>query len=267
MAVITKQQSMSSHWYTPNGRAAHKQPKANGDGDRSTTIRDARKLKLLPSVTNVLGVLSKGGLLNWQLHQVGLAAHANRPTEGESADYYAKRMVAKSKESTDEAADMGSKIHKAIEDFYDGNEVAENMMPFVQPITTWQESKGLRFIEREVILANVERGYAGMCDVVGLGADNQMFIIDWKTRKTDPKKKIKSYETEVLQVAAYAATRWGEQAIMDRKVHGANVYVSRNEVGRVEVRAWKPEEIFGAYQTFLNCCHIWRYVKGYDPRS
>ena len=94
-----------------------------------------------------------------------------------------------------------------------------------------------------------------------------MFIIDWKTRKTDPKKKVKSYETELLQVAAYAASRWGEKAIMDRQVHGANVYVSRNEVGRVEVRAWKPEEIFKAYQTFLNCCQIWRYVKGYDPRS
>ena len=267
MAILAKQAAASSHWYTPKGRPAHRQPKANGDGERPTNVRDARRLKLLPSVTTVLNALGKSGLVNWQLEQVGLVAFDSRPTDGESREYYAKRMVGASKETTDDAATAGSAIHAAIEAFYDKQEVPDDLLPYVSAVEAWRESKGLTFIERETILVNRERGYAGMCDVVALGSQGQQTVIDWKTRKTIEDKPVRSYETEAMQVAAYAATRWGEEEILKRRVYGANVYVSRNEVGRVEVRAWMPEEVFEAYQAFLSCHQIWRYVKGYDPRS
>lgn len=267
MAVLAKQKTSGSHWYTQGGLPAHRQPKASGDGERPTTVRDARKLKLLPSVTTVLNALGKSGLVNWQLEQVGLAAFDSRPTEGESPEYYAKRVVAASKETTDDAATAGSAIHAAIEAFYDGEEVPDDLMPYVQAVEDWRASKELRFIERETVLVNRERGFAGMCDVVALGSQGQQTVIDWKTRKTIEGKPVRSYETEAMQVAAYAATRWGEDQILKRRVYGANVYVSRNEVGRVEVRAWMPEEIFAAYQTFLSVHQIWRYVKNYDPRT
>jgi len=267
MAVLAKQSGPSSHWYTLKGRPAHRQPKANGDGERSTNVRDAKRLNLIPSVTTILNVLGKSGLVNWQLEQVGLVAFDQRPTDGESRDYYAKRIVGASKETTDDAATAGSAVHAAIEAFYDGEEVPDDLKPYVTAVESWRESKKLTFIERETILVNRERGFAGMCDVVALGAQGQQSIIDWKTRKTSEGKKVRSYETEVMQIAAYAATRWGEEEILKRRVYGANVYVSRNEVGRVEVRAWSPGELFEAYQTFLSCHAIWRYLKNYDPRS
>lgn len=266
MAILAKAQSISSHWYTSGGGAAHRQPKASGDGERATTIRDAKRLSLLPSVTNVLGVLSKGGLINWQLQQVGLAAFEKRPAEGETPDYYAKRVVSVSKETNEAAQKAGSSIHSAIESHFKGDEVEEDMRPYVLPIEAWKAEKELSFIEHESILVNTKRGYAGMCDVVGLGAGGQMFIIDWKSR-TKIGKKVVSYETEVLQIAAYAATRWGEEAVTERKVYGANVYLCRTEVGRMEVKVWTPNEIFEAYQTFLSIHQIWRYLKGYDPRA
>ena len=43
----------ASHWYDLDGQPCHEVPRAKGDGMRPTTLADARKLHLLPSVTNV----------------------------------------------------------------------------------------------------------------------------------------------------------------------------------------------------------------------
>jgi hypothetical protein len=48
-------------------------PTADGSGERPTTIRDAKRLGLYPSVTSILGVLAKPGLEKWKLDQVALA--------------------------------------------------------------------------------------------------------------------------------------------------------------------------------------------------
>ena len=64
MAILTKKLSMGGgHWYTVTGKACHTQPKTKGDGERSTTLRDARKLKLKPSVTTILGATVSPGLV------------------------------------------------------------------------------------------------------------------------------------------------------------------------------------------------------------
>ncbi len=51
--------SKSQHWYDRDGKAVFEVPKAKGGGTRPTTIADARKLNLYPSVTTVLSVLAK----------------------------------------------------------------------------------------------------------------------------------------------------------------------------------------------------------------
>ena len=54
----------STHWYRRDGEPLHSVPSVKGD-PRPTTLRDARKLGLLPSVTNVLGVIAKPELTAW----------------------------------------------------------------------------------------------------------------------------------------------------------------------------------------------------------
>jgi len=66
--------SKSMHWYDRDGKAVFEVPKAKGDGMRATTIADARKLNLYPSVTTVLSVIAKpAGLLQpaagWRGHR------------------------------------------------------------------------------------------------------------------------------------------------------------------------------------------------------
>ena len=57
---------LSEHWYDFNGNAVFEQPKKDGSGMRPTTIRDAKALGLLPSVTSVLKILSKDQLSVWK---------------------------------------------------------------------------------------------------------------------------------------------------------------------------------------------------------
>jgi len=62
---MQEQKSESVHWYTKDGEPAYTIERADGKGFRNTTLRDAKKLGLLPSVTTILGVAAKPGLQNW----------------------------------------------------------------------------------------------------------------------------------------------------------------------------------------------------------
>ena len=54
---------MGNHWYKQDGSPCYEVPYADPKkGMRSTTIRDARKLNLVPSVTTILQVMDKPGL-------------------------------------------------------------------------------------------------------------------------------------------------------------------------------------------------------------
>ena len=67
----------SQHWYDKDGNACFEVPKAKGGGMRATTLADARKMGLYPSVTTIMGVMAKPQLDDWKLQQVAERAYAN----------------------------------------------------------------------------------------------------------------------------------------------------------------------------------------------
>ena len=104
--------SKSQHWYDRTGAAVFEVPKAKGGGMRATTIADARKLGLYPSVTTVLGVLDKPQLTDWKLSQVSNWCHGNPPQDAEGVDAYARRATEGAFAQVTEAADLGTAIHE-----------------------------------------------------------------------------------------------------------------------------------------------------------
>jgi hypothetical protein len=264
MAIIqdTKQRGEASHWYKPTGEPCHFIAKAKGDGDRATTITDARKLNLLPSVTNILSVIGKPGLDKWRLNQVALAAYNSPPQGEESADYYTKRIIEAAFEQVSAAADLGSRIHDALEKILEGEPVEEEMLAYVQPTIDWKQDRRITFDQREIVLVNTAEGYAGRCDVIGRGAKGQPVILDYKTRKSEPGKPMTAYDGQGAQLAAYAVAHWGEEKL--HKVTAANVFISTTEPGRMEVH--KHDNLVAEWEFFRACCAIWRKIKNYDPR-
>ena len=72
MSMIVRA-SESLHWYTRGGDPMYQVQAAKG-GMRATTLRDARKLNLIPSVTTIMSCAAKPGLEAWKLNQMLLAA-------------------------------------------------------------------------------------------------------------------------------------------------------------------------------------------------
>jgi hypothetical protein len=108
-----------NHWYTRDGVPQYTVPSKKDGSPRNTTLRDARTMNLVPSVTTILSVAAKPALTNWLQQQVLLAALTlpRRPDEPEKE--YIDRIINDSKEQGRSAADAGTDIHASIQGFYE----------------------------------------------------------------------------------------------------------------------------------------------------
>ena len=266
MATLISSPTTGSHWYSLTGDPVHEVKAAKG-GMRATTIADARKMHLLPSVTNILGVIAKPQLETWKLNNVAMAALRTTKTAEESDEYWCKRVVEASKEQVVEAADLGSRIHEALELATAGEPYADELRAFVEPVLKWKDAEGIEITDREVVLVNGSEGYAGRCDAVFLKdypADGERVagVLDFKTRKTEPGKKVAPYDGQGAQLAAYA---WARFPHCWPLVECVNVYISTTEPGRIEIH--RHEDPNAELDYFRHCAAIWRHLKGYDPRA
>src|SRR4051812_25248796 len=105
----------STHWYRRDGQPCYQVPRAKGDGMRDTTLADARKLDLVPSVSLILKCAAAPGLENWKLRKMLEAALTLPRHEGESLDDFSERVISDSQEQGKKAAERGTDLHAAIE--------------------------------------------------------------------------------------------------------------------------------------------------------
>jgi hypothetical protein len=254
--------SKSQHWYDRDGKAVFEVPKAKGGGTRPTTIADARKLGLYPSVTTVLGVLDKPQLMDWKLAQVSNWCHGNPPQDNEGVDSYARRATDGAFQQVSDAADLGTAIHAALESHFKGDPVPEGYDAYVYPVSCLIEKEGIKFREHELRLVNVRDGYAGTTDAVFTDSIGFNGILDFKSRKTKPGQPCTPWETEPMQIAAYCVAKFGR---IHHNTTGANVYISTTEKGRVEIVHYSATQLEEAWDAFQAALKLWQYLKGYRP--
>ena len=92
MSTIIARSAESVHWYRQDG-APQYTVKAKDGSDRPTTLRDARKMDLVPSVTTILKVAAKPGLEQWKLEQMLLSALTLPRAQDEQEKAYIARIV------------------------------------------------------------------------------------------------------------------------------------------------------------------------------
>jgi hypothetical protein len=252
-----------------DGKPCHTVPTKDGDGTRATTIRDARKMGLLPSVTTIIGILDKPQLTKWKMREAAKAALNVPPPQGEEPlDRFADRAIEAAMSQVSDAADLGTKIHDAIENLMRGSaeQPSEEMRPYVKPVLDWMRQVGVKVTHSEIVLVNAVHGFAGRVDALFTWGDafGKMGILDFKTKKTKPDEKVEAYDEHLLQLAAYAATHYGAGHL--QHVVAANLFISSTEPGRLEVVKHDKERMVEAYEAFTQMCAIWRFRKGYDPR-
>src|ERR1017187_7985575 len=84
----------NGHWYFTSGEPCFEVPKADGKGMTKTTLRHAKKMNLLPSVTTILRVLDKPALTAWKIEQAVLAVMTTPRLPAEADDDFIKRVLA-----------------------------------------------------------------------------------------------------------------------------------------------------------------------------
>ena len=270
--MILIQRESASHWYLPDGTPYHDVPRADGNGTRSVTLRDARKVNALPSVTNILSVLSKPGLDAWKQEQAIMAALTLPKRDDESLDAFARRVVTDMSEQVRSAADLGSAVHAAIEVYLQTGESPENpdILRLFEPLKLWIDEHIERIGLVEAVAVHSEFGYAGRIDLVAkLKSTGTWAVIDFKTQKMKPDKKgvfqAAFYETWPLQLMAYfrALNHAGE---CSRRLEDiASVVINSVEPTPVQVKIWPRDEHEPFWQAFHCARELWCFTKGYRP--
>jgi hypothetical protein len=268
--IIVPRES-SSHWYFPDGTPLHDVPRADGKGTRPTSLRDARKLGLFPSVTNVLGVIANPGLSAWKMEQAILSALTLPRHEDESLDAFAARVVTDMSGEVKSAADRGSAVHAAIEGYAQGGWLPEDkeIARLFEPARQWFDAEVTQVHSVEIATGHLEWGYAGRVDMVAtLKSTGRPTVVDFKTQKTrrdkDGNFKPILHDTWPLQLEAYRQAL----ASRDKGLNGAaiaSVVIGSTEPVPVVVKVWEDADKQGFFRAFLAARDLWVWQKNYCP--
>lgn len=242
-----------AHYYAQDGKPMHFVPKAKGDGTRATTIRDAIKLNLFPSVTEILNIAAKPALTNWLVDQALMAALTLPRDDNETLTEFMKRAKADSKRQAQESAELGTQIHDDIERLWKGDsplthkDSAEAVKSLVTDLTGL--SKG--WIAEKTFAS--DKGYGGMIDL----HHPEGFVIDYKTKDFDESGKDNrmAYDEHAMQLSAYAHGLGIPNAVK------INIFVSRTVPGLITYHEW-TEDYFDRFECLLR---YWQLTKGYKP--
>lgn len=266
MATITKPQINTSHWYDKQANPAHRVRGKNGK-TRPTTLADAKKLGLFPSVTTILSIFAKPQLEKWKLQQVALAAFSTPDMEDQ--EKRVEKAIELAFAQVDRAADWGTEVHQALERFLrHGHPISPDLQVATQPVLDFLNP--LKIEATEIRVVDEKVGFAGTTDLA-FSYGEKIGILDFKTRKTIPGKPVHSYPFQAMQIAAYGGAFWSQkldippEQIFDRML-GANLYISSTEPGRFDYIKYSGDQLKMEWATFVLACAIWRYLRGYDPR-
>jgi hypothetical protein len=148
------------HWYDFSGKAVFEVPNKSKGGMRPTTLRDAKALQLLPSVTTVMKVLAAPELDRWKQQQVLMASLTLPRNPSENDEVYCARIMEDAFKQVEDAADLGTDIHKALEHHFQGLPYAPEMEKYISPVKKWVAENNIKFLKHELRLVNAEVGYA-----------------------------------------------------------------------------------------------------------
>jgi hypothetical protein len=248
--IIKDKQQDTGHWYTKQGTPAY--TTIGKTGERPTTLRDARKEGLLPSVTTIINLMSKAGLDTWKQQQVLLAALTLPRQTNEPEQEWLKRVMQDSKATGREAAERGTAIHAIIESYFE--QVYMPVKPaYLEAIDVALNSTfGPQTWLAERSFGH-PLGFGGKCDLIAKPINGQGtgYVVDFKTKDTDLDKVDVYFEHE-MQLAAY------REGLGIANARCAIVFVngSTNQVKLVEVEESKLQNGWECFEHLLRVYQI-----------
>lgn len=250
--LIKQHSSESTHYYTRSGEPMYTVIGKTTGSPRPTTVRDAKELGLVPSVTTILNIAAKPGLNVWLQEQAILAALTLPRGENEPESAWLKRVVQDSKAQARDAADRGTEIHAAVQAFYEGKEASAYPI-HVQTCTRAIEGHyGAKNWVAERSFAH-ELGFGGKVDL-----HCEDIVIDIKTKDFEDAGKVVPYEENLMQLSAYRVGLGIPEA------RCANVFISRTNPDVVAVKEWAQEDLARGWSMFTALLSFWQHKNQYE---
>jgi len=242
--MIITAESNSAHWYTADGQPSYTRIAKNGNV-RNTTLRDAKKEGLLPSVTTIINVLAKPGLDRWKQEQVLLASLTLPRLENEPEADWLKRVTEDSRATGKDAMKRGTDMHNVLEAYFSQVYLPEYPHYTRRTEEALRNHFGDQFWHCEKSFAH-ELGYAGKCDL----HSDEGIVCDFKTKESLENAAV--YDEHILQLIAYA------HGLKIPTARCAIVFVSETETQIHEIdqedlqRGWKMFQCLLTYFRIKN---------------
>jgi len=230
------------HWYDRQGNPRYTVKGANGR-ERNTTLRDARKYDLVPSVTTILNVAAKPGLEAWKQQQLLLAALTLPKIDDESIDAYADRVLEDSKRQAAEARDLGTEIHAKIQGAFEGgpdNDYSTSVKALLRHAYGEQD-----WISEQSFCH--PQGFGGKVDL-----HCKIAVVDIKTKAFGPQDDPQGYDEHLMQLSAYRS------GLILPNARCANLFVSTTHPNLVSIYEWTPEDADRGWEMFEALLRFWQ---------
>lgn len=255
------------HYYNNKAESCHEVVGKNGK-KRPTTLADARKLNLYPSVTTVMDIQAKPALVQWLQNQVLEAAIASPFNDEWYEDGWKKYIIGKSREIGEKAAKRGNAIHDALEKHFshDNHTIREEYLPYINPAIKLIEEKfnGYLFFAEESF--SHEDGFGGRVDLYGcrnVAKDiTEYVIIDFKTKDKIDVKDMVQYDDHRIQLAAYQV---GLQ--LPKATRRFNLFISANPSSPGLCRLVECKQFDKYKNIFYALLNLWQAKTGYKPEK
>jgi hypothetical protein len=206
-------------------------------------------VRLVPSVTTVLSVTRKAMLNSWRERKIILRTQEFPKSKTEDIDHYIERIRNSVDKISADAADLGTQVHKALEDSDRGLSYESSYSGYVEAVESEKRLMGFKPVFTEYFVMDCKLGYGGCVDLIGK-VGKRKAIIDYKTRKN-----INIYPDDPVQIAAYGHAIYGDNFL--RNGNGYSLVASTTNVGEVEHFLYDNQKLRHSFNKFKHLCNYW----------
>lgn len=176
---------------------------------------------VVPSVTTILGQLSKPALTNWAAKEVATYAAENMDAWQNLPMSDAIDLLKRAPyRNMTKRQNIGSAVHAAIESWQGGEPVVEDLdlLPYIAAAVSYLDEQTTEVLEQEATVFSRQYLYAGTLDAIATLKDGRTAVVDWKTGKA-------IYPEAALQLCAYANAEFigtpdGVEKLLPRSTSG-----------------------------------------------
>jgi hypothetical protein len=168
-----------------------------------------------PGVTGVVKVLDKSGpMMAWASRMTAEAAVSMVDTlphllDSVGAEGVVKALTARSAWKRDEAAALGTEVHRIADLIATGRSVpamTETTEKRVDHYTRWWLASGWTVRASEAMVVHPSAGYGGTLDIIAKDREGRTVLADYKTGNVSYQGRL--YPEILMQLAAYGMAEW-----------------------------------------------------------